>query len=70
MRRALIDCESEDGLIGRLKATGVASDQAAAAAGAFEARRAEMRAHMVEATAQVHAISVGTHVLMQLHSHY
>jgi hypothetical protein len=53
VRRALVDGESEDELAGRLKTAGVAADQAAAAAAAFQARLPEMRAHMVEATAQV-----------------
>jgi hypothetical protein len=58
----MIDGESEDGLTGRLKAVGVAADQAAAAAAAFQARRPEMRAHMVEATAQVRTMPAGKHV--------
>lgn len=53
VRKALADGESDAQLADRLKTAGIAGEQAAAAAAAYESRLPEMRARMVEAASQV-----------------
>jgi hypothetical protein len=53
VRKALADSEDEGQMADRLKAAGVAGEQAAAAATVYNSRLPEMRAHLLEATAQV-----------------
>ena len=58
VRKALSDGEGEVDVEDRLRAAGIADEQAAAASAAYKSRMPEMRAQMAEAAAQVRFLAL------------